>query len=63
MARAQFHGFDYGAAVRATPGERLAVLPGAIEHILIKDQKEDVQGAKRSALSCGVSMTLGLGSA
>ncbi len=38
VARTQFHGFEYAAALRGAPGERLAVLPGAIEHILSKDQ-------------------------
>ena len=48
VARVQFHGFDYGPAIRGTPGERLAVLPGAIEHILAADrEREGAQGAKR----------------
>lgn len=34
VARTQFHGFDYGSALHGSPAERLAVLPGAIEHIL-----------------------------
>jgi len=38
VARTQFHGFDYSMALHGTPGERLAVLPGAIENILSRDQ-------------------------
>jgi type I restriction enzyme R subunit len=34
VARTQFHGFDYSAALRGSPGERLAVLPRAIERVL-----------------------------
>ncbi|MFW7267663.1 type I restriction endonuclease subunit R [Gluconacetobacter sp. Hr-1-5] len=37
VARTQFHGFDYSAALHGTPGERLAALPAAIDHILAKD--------------------------
>lgn len=47
VCRGQLHGFDYNAAIEGTPGERLAILPGAIEHILAKDQVEDGAGAKR----------------
>lgn len=48
VARAQFHGFDYAAALHGRPGERLAVLPGAIEHILAKDRDSDTAtGTKR----------------
>lgn len=48
VARALFHGFNYGPAVKGTPGERLAILPGAIEHILAKDREgEGAQRAKR----------------
>lgn len=38
VARSQLYGFDYVAGIHGTPGERLAVLPGAIEHILEKDR-------------------------
>ncbi|MDY0885400.1 type I restriction enzyme endonuclease domain-containing protein [Dongia soli] len=41
VGRAQIHGFDYPAALHGTPSERLAVLPGAIEHILAKDRDID----------------------
>jgi type I restriction enzyme R subunit len=34
VARSQFHGFDYSAALHGSPGARLAVLPKAIEHVL-----------------------------
>ncbi|TKA97715.1 type I restriction endonuclease subunit R [Cereibacter changlensis] len=46
VARVQFHGFDYSAALQGSPGERLAVLPGAIEHILAMDNGAGA-GAKR----------------
>lgn len=46
VARAQFHGFDYSAALHGNPSERLAVLPGAIEYILAKDRDSDT-GTKR----------------
>lgn len=36
VARTQFHGFDYEAALHGTPTERLAVLPGAIENVLTR---------------------------
>jgi type I restriction enzyme, R subunit len=46
VARAQFHGFDYGAALRGAPSERLAVLPGAIEHVLAQYRDSD-KGPRR----------------
>jgi type I restriction enzyme R subunit len=46
VARTQFHEFDYGAALHGAPSERLAVLPGAIEHILAKYRDSDA-GPKR----------------
>ena len=38
VARTQFHGFDYSAALHGTPSQRLAVLPGAIEHVLSRER-------------------------
>ncbi|MGI4802852.1 MAG: type I restriction endonuclease subunit R, partial [Janthinobacterium lividum] len=46
VARTQFHRFDYGAALRGTPSERLALLPGAIEHVLSQYRDNDA-GPKR----------------
>lgn len=46
VARTQFHGFDYGAALHGAPSERLAVLPGAIEHILAQ-YRDSEAGPKR----------------
>ncbi|MFT8483306.1 MAG: type I restriction endonuclease subunit R [Gluconobacter cerinus] len=46
VARTQFHGFDYGAALHGAPSERLAVLPGAIEHVLSQYRDNDA-GPKR----------------
>lgn len=34
VARAQFHGFDYGAALGGTPKERLSILPAALDFLL-----------------------------
>ncbi|MDS1136722.1 type I restriction endonuclease subunit R [Nitratireductor indicus] len=45
VARAHFHGFDYSAALKGTPAQRLAVLPGALEHILSKDSGTEGAGA------------------
>ena len=39
IVRAMFHGFDYRMALDATPGERLAIMAGAIERILDKQQQ------------------------
>ncbi len=46
VARTQFHGFDYSAALHGAPSERLAVLPGAIEHVLAQ-YRESEAGPKR----------------
>ncbi|MBO0344395.1 type I restriction endonuclease subunit R [Roseibium sp. CAU 1637] len=48
VARAQFHGFDYKAALGGTPDQRRRVLPGALDFILSKEQQEDTSvGAVR----------------
>ncbi|MXV44288.1 HsdR family type I site-specific deoxyribonuclease [Saccharibacter sp. 17.LH.SD] len=41
VSRAQFHGFDYSKALDGTPGERLAILPNALEYLLEKDRESD----------------------
>jgi type I restriction enzyme R subunit len=43
VAQTQFHGFDYSAGLRGAPSERLAVLPGAIEHILAKNRDNNAE--------------------
>ncbi|MCA2009159.1 type I restriction endonuclease subunit R [Tritonibacter mobilis] len=47
VARAQFHGFDYSAALGGTPAQRLQVLPGALDHILNKDRQDEGGAVKR----------------
>jgi len=48
-----FHGFDYRTALSGTPGERLAMMAGAIEWILDKQQQwaaaENTPEAKKQA--------------
>ena len=39
IVRAMFHGFDYRAGLTGTPAERLAMMAGAIEWILDKQQQ------------------------
>ena len=39
IVRAMFHGFDYQSGLNGTPGERLAMMAGAIEWILDKQQQ------------------------
>ncbi len=34
IVTALFHGFDYAAFISGTPGQRLAVIPAAMEHVL-----------------------------
>lgn len=36
-----FHGFDYAVFKTGTPGQRLAILPAAMEHILSQDDGRD----------------------
>ncbi|MEP2533839.1 type I restriction endonuclease subunit R [Shimia sp.] len=48
VARQQFFGFDYSAALNGTAKDRLKVLPAAIEHILAKDQSSE--GSKKRFL-------------
>ncbi|MEI4473540.1 type I restriction endonuclease subunit R [Frigidibacter sp. MR17.24] len=43
VARVQFHGFDYAAALKGTPTERLAVLPAAIEHVLSRARVDEAR--------------------
>ncbi len=45
VARSHFHRFDYSQALKGTPSQRLAVLPGALEHILAKDRDGESSGA------------------
>jgi type I restriction enzyme R subunit len=47
VSRAQFHGFDYSAALGGTPAQRLQVLPGALDHILQKDRQDEGGAVKR----------------
>ena len=51
---AMFHGFDYRTALAGTPGERLAMMAGAIEWILDKQQQwaaaESTPEGKKRAL-------------
>jgi len=47
VVRTQMHGFAYASAVGASPAERLAILPGAIDYILQKDRVGEGGGVKR----------------
>ena len=53
IVRAMFHGFDYRSALGGTPSERLAMMAGAIEWILDKQQQwaaaEKTKEAKKQA--------------
>lgn len=53
IVRDMFHGFDYRTALAGTPGERLAMMAGAIEWILDKQQQwaaaEKTPDAKKQA--------------
>jgi len=53
IVRDMFHGFDYRTGLAGTPGERLAMMAGAIEWILQKQQQwaaaEKTPDAKRQA--------------
>ncbi|AUN94145.1 type I restriction endonuclease subunit R [Pseudazoarcus pumilus] len=53
IVRDMFHGFDYQTALAGTPGERLAMMAGAIEWILDKQQQwaaaEKTPEAKKQA--------------
>jgi type I restriction enzyme R subunit len=53
LVRDMFHGFDYGTGLSGTPGERLAMMAGAIEWILDRQQQwaasEDAPEAKKQA--------------
>lgn len=53
IVRDMFHGFDYRTALSGTPGERLAMMAGAIEWILGKQQQwaaaENMPEAKKQA--------------
>lgn len=53
IVRDMFHGFDYSTGLGGTPGERLAVLAGAIDWILDKQQQwaaaEKTPEAKKQA--------------
>lgn len=53
IVRDMFHGFDYRSALDGTPGERLAMMAGAIEWVLDKQQQwaaaEKTPDAKKQA--------------
>jgi type I restriction enzyme R subunit len=41
VCRDLFHGFDYAAALKGTPGERMRLPPAALEHILAQPDRKD----------------------
>ncbi len=47
ITRSQMHGFNYAGALSGTPAERLRILPGALDHILRKDQSREQGAVKR----------------
>ncbi len=47
VARSQMFGFEYVAALDGTPGDRLKILPPAIEHVLVKGQADEGASVKR----------------
>lgn len=55
VARSHFHSFDYSNALKGTPSQRLAVLPGALEHILAKDREGDSTSASVKKLHDAVA--------
>jgi len=67
IVRDMFHGFDYRTALSGTPGERLAMMAGAIEWILDRQQQwaaaETTPEARRQAQRRFADGVLGLSKA
>ena len=67
IVRDMFHGFDYRTGLGGTPGERLAMMAGAIEWILDKQQQwaaaEKTPEAKKQAQRRFADSVLGLSKA